>query len=114
MSFDLAGDYMDLKAPLVDEGQFGIEIRGDIDKETKEDVIDLLTRASAYNASQTVGTCGIVLDFTRTGNHFYDGEILHLPMLRSRQLARRRGGEVYFWSALVCILLILVLCVQHR
>lgn len=113
MSFDLASDYMSLKAPLVDEGQFGIEIRGEVDTETKHDVIDLLTQASQHKASQTVGTCGIVLDFTRAGNHFYDGEILHLPLHRER-LATRRGGEVYFWSAIVCILLILVLCMQHR
>ncbi len=113
MRFDLARDYMGLKAPLVEEGQFGVEIRGEVDTESKQEVIDLLTQASEYNASQTVGTCGIVLDFTSTGKHFYDGEILHLP-LRAQRLATRRGGEVYFWSALVCILLILVLCVQHR
>ena len=112
MSFVLANEYMQLKAPLLQDGQFGIEIRGTIDPGSRQDVADLLTRASEFNAAQRVDACGIVLDFTRVGEHHHDEEILHLP-LRQKETRARQTGEIYFLSGLICLLLIFALCVQR-
>ena len=113
---NIAREYLALRAPLLEPGAFGLEIRGTVPPSFIDETESLLKEAQTHGAVQHVDGCiaGIVLDFDARGSPFYKGEILHIPShhVREEAVPAHRTPNCYLVLSLVCILLALYICLR--
>ena len=113
--YEQANVYLELRAPLVPKGAFGVELRGPIPDSQREAVVALLRKARQYDAVQVVASVGILVDFTQSGESSIDKDVLHLR-LRETPLRAFSGtkNEPFVLCSIVFILIALVLFITRR